>query len=131
MRLTHEFTRDGYADTVTSYGDSALPKTKLCIMNSLYPRRACPACGKSVRKLHRDADGAEIAAIAFMELPFWILFGACAAIGMVHWLAGVTSAVVLVGAFLLWDRSKSRYECDACGIQSSYHQVVESARHDA
>ena len=59
-----------------------------------------------------------------MELPFWILFGICAMLGMVHWLAGVVSVAILVVAFFFWDRSKSRYECDACGKQSSYRETV-------
>jgi len=93
-------------------------------VKTLSPRKSCPACGKSVRKLPRKADGADIIAIAFMELPFWVLFGVCVVLGMVHWLAGVVSAIVLISAFFFWDRSKSRYECDACGKQSAYRETV-------
>jgi endogenous inhibitor of DNA gyrase (YacG/DUF329 family) len=96
----------------------------LGVVKTLFPRKSCPACGKSVRKLAREADGADTIAIAFMELPFWVLFGVCVMLGMVHWLAGVVSVAILVAAFFFWDRSKSRYECDACGKQSAYHETV-------
>ena len=45
-------------------------------------------------------------------------------LGVVHWLAGVLSVTILVAGFFLWDRSKSRYECDAFGKQSAYRETV-------
>ena len=53
-------------------------------------------------------------ALSLMEIPFWIVFGICAALGMVHWLAGVASAIVISAAFLVWCRSNQRYECVVC-----------------
>jgi hypothetical protein len=92
----------------------------------VFPSQSCPACGKSVRKLRRDADGADSVAIAFMEIPFWLLFAVCVGLGMVHWLAGTVAAAVLFAAFFFWDRSRSRYKCDGCTKQSSYKQTIAS-----
>ena len=90
---------------------------------TLFPQQSCPACGKAVRKLRRDADAADYVAIALMDRPFWLLFAACVALGMVHWLAGVVSAGILLSAFF-WDRSKSRYECGACTKQFFYAETI-------
>ena len=37
-----------------------------------------------------------------MELPFWVLFVGCVALGMVHWLAGAVAAGILLAAFFFW-----------------------------
>ena len=97
------------------------------MLRTLFPQQSCPACGKAVRKLRRDADAADYVAMALMDLPFWLLFGACVALGMVHWLAGVVPAGILLCAFFFWDRSKSRYECDACTKQFFYAETIHDS----
>ena len=80
-----------------------------------------------MRHLRPKADSANPYATSFamslMEIPFWIVFGICAALGMVHWLAGVVSTIVLGAAFLVWRRSNQRYECVVCDRQFGHFET--------
>lgn len=94
----------------------------------LLSNRSCPACGHAVRRLQRKADTSDRFAAALIDLPFWLLFIVGISIGMVYWLAGAISIAILAFALYLWNRVKSRYQCNACGGQFSHGQTIASSK---
>ena len=124
----HEYARN---PRYNGGGPPALYPKPFCldaVFHHLFPRLSCPACGKSVRQLPRRTYGADFFALTFAELPYWLVFGLCLAVGMVDWLAGVVAFVVFGFAYFLWHRSRSRYECDACAKQVTYAEAIAGHR---
>ena len=96
-----------------------------------FPKQSCPACGKPVRKLRRDAGAADYIAMALIDIPFWFLFAVCIGLGMVHWVAGVVSTCILITVSFFWDRATSLYECVACTARFSYAKTIGDSDDDA
>src|SRR5947207_803603 len=91
----------------------------------------CPTCRGPVRKLRREMDATDHIALFFSDVPFWVLFGVCVAIGMWQWLAGVVSFGVMALAFYLWERGRSRFRCNSCNATYSYPDVLPTNHGDA
>jgi len=89
------------------------------------PPLACPHCKGSVVRLPREAGVADYFMIGFADLPFWLLFGACATLGMKNWAAGIVSASLVGFLYFAWHRCQSKYRCCTCRETFKYSQVVE------
>jgi hypothetical protein len=80
----------------------------------------CPACRGQLRQ---SSGGVNFALALFGDIPFWIVFGLCLALGMWRWLAGVLAFVATISVFYFYDRSKRSYVCEQCGKQFDYAQA--------
>jgi hypothetical protein len=64
--------------------------------------------------MHRDLDTKDRVAMLFADLPFWILFGICVAVGMWKVFAGVIAFAITVFLFYRWHRERFSYRCFTC-----------------
>ena len=91
--------------------------------NALFPRLSCPVCSGQVKRLRRKLGGWDFVWAFGGDLPFWVVFGLCGAIGMWAWSAGVVAFLATVYLLYVWDRRRSSYQCVACGATSGYAAV--------
>lgn len=77
----------------------------------------CPTCHGPVFEQRREIDATDRVAFLFADLPFWVLFGICGAIGMWQWLAGVVAFAVALAIFYLWHRNRFSFWCFACDAE--------------
>lgn len=83
----------------------------------------CPTCRGPVFEQRRALDTEDRVALLFADLPFWILFGICVAIGMLEWLAGVVTFAVALLVFYQWHRKRYRWHCFACNASFGYREL--------
>jgi hypothetical protein len=67
----------------------------------------------------------------FADIPFWILFGGCVAIGMWHVLAGVLAFAASLVIFYRWHRERSSFRCYTCEGTFRYPELLPEQRQDA
>ncbi len=89
----------------------------------------CPACRGPVVEHRRELSAQERAAFFFADLPFWILFGACVAIGMWQWLAGAVGFAVTLFIFYRWHQGRTRFRCFACDKSFSHPELQSNEAH--
>ncbi|MEI6801919.1 MAG: hypothetical protein WCK83_02065 [Burkholderiales bacterium] len=92
----------------------------------LLPQFTCPCCSGSVKRLPRNHKGWDYAVMLLSDVPFWIVFGLCGAIGMWKWSAGVVAFAVACTLYYLWDRRRSSYLCTQCGTVSNYADIARA-----
>ena len=66
------------------------------------------------------------------EIPFWIIFLVCSALGMWHWLAGVTAFATVCLTFFAYKQHRAELRCQVCHktFKSSYLAKHHSRRSD-